>query len=91
MNDPLSLFIHILVPLLFHDIYILKIFPLVRLIFEFGRLALITAPRVRRTHAHGQRPSPLHGASAGRTKWRLSAIGHNYDDQRMFDRKPNRM
>ena len=37
MNDPLSLFIHILVPLLFHDIYILKRFPLVRLIFEFGQ------------------------------------------------------
>ena len=37
MNDPLSLIIHILVPLLFHDIYILKFFPLVRLIFEFGQ------------------------------------------------------
>ena len=89
MNDPLSLFIDILVPLLFHDIYILKFFSTC----SRCRLALITAPRARRTHAHGQRPSPLHGASAGRKneKWRLSAIGHNYDDQRMFDRKPNRM
>ena len=52
---------------------------------EMSSCADHCAARARRTHAHGQRPSPLHGASAGRKKWRLSAIGHNYDDQRMFE------